>query len=78
MNIGKAYAIFRQLDSKEYTLKEKGFAIHQVLDLATHNGITKVELLNALRWLWNLCFEIEQRANFTVIDGGKGKGAEKE
>lgn len=53
MNKGKACAIFRNLTSDEYSISEKALAIHTVLQMETINGITKVELCNALKWLWN-------------------------
>ena len=58
MSRGKACAIFRDLLSDQYTLNEKGLAIYTVLSLETMNSITKVELANALRWLWNEHFEL--------------------
>jgi len=50
MNIGKAVAIFKQIKNKEYTDTEKLCAISAVLDMSTHNGITKDEILTAFRW----------------------------
>lgn len=53
MNIGKAFAVFQQIDSKKYTKDEKHEAIQQVLDAATINGITKKQVLNVVSWLFN-------------------------
>jgi hypothetical protein len=58
MNKGEAYRIFRNLTSDEYTFQEKGTAIYIILHLETMNGITKVELVNALLWLWSQNFEV--------------------
>ena len=41
MNFTKAFAVFMQIDSKEFTKDEKYEAIQQVLDAATINSITK-------------------------------------
>ena len=41
MNFTKAFAVFMQIDSKEFTEDEKYEAIQQVLDAATINSITK-------------------------------------
>lgn len=53
MNIGKAFAVFQQIDSKKYTKDEKYEAIQQVINAATINGITKREVLNVVEWLFN-------------------------
>ena len=53
MNIGKACAVFEQIDSERYTDDEKLTAIEMVLDMPTHNGITKDTILDAFRWLYN-------------------------
>lgn len=53
MNIGKAFAVFQQIDSKKYTKDEKYEAIQQVINTATINGITKREVLNVVEWLFN-------------------------
>ena len=56
MNIGRAWAIFKKIDSDEYTDEEKGFAIRMVMDMETINSITKEDMRNVTRWLWNRCF----------------------
>ena len=53
----KAWIILKNIDSDEYTVEEKGFAIKLILDIETHNSVTKAMLINALRWLWNEHFE---------------------
>lgn len=53
MNIGTACAIFKQLDSDKYTYQEKERAIYIVINMETHNGITKCDLLKALKYMWN-------------------------
>lgn len=53
MNIGKAFAVFQQIDSKKYTKNEKYEAIQQVINAPTINGITKREVLNVVEWLFN-------------------------
>ena len=59
MNIGEAYRIFHDIDSDKYTVEEKGLAIKLILDMETHNSVTKEMLIKALRWLWNEHFEWE-------------------
>lgn len=56
MNLGKACAIFKQLEKDEYTDAEKIEAIRMVLDMETHNSITKLDFMCALAWLWNFTY----------------------
>ena len=53
MNIGKAFAIFKNINSDKYTYYEKVEAIELVLQAETHNSITKSEFKEAFKWLWN-------------------------
>lgn len=50
MNIGEATAIFCNIYLSDSTVEEKRGAIKTVLDMETHNGITKQEIINALDW----------------------------
>ena len=59
MNIGKACAVFEQIESDKYSEDEKLRAIWAVLDMPTHNGITKGTILEAFRWLFNYTINIE-------------------
>lgn len=52
MNMWKAVAIFQNIYNSEVTTEEKKLAIKTVLDMETHNSITKQEILNALDWLY--------------------------
>ena len=60
MRFGKAYAIFANIESPDYTDEEKGAAILQILKMETHNSVTKASMLKALRWLLELSFDIEE------------------
>lgn len=51
MNIGRACGIFKNING-DYSDEEKLEAIRLVIDMETHNGITKVNMLCALNWLW--------------------------
>ena len=53
MNNGKAMAIFRQINDDRFTVDEKREAIRIVLDMETHNSITKKDYRNAINWLFN-------------------------
>lgn len=58
MPIGQAYMILDNINSDKYTVDEKVLAIRAILDMATHNGVTKAVLLKALDWLWNEHYEL--------------------
>lgn len=58
MKIGQAYKILDNINSDEYTVDEKAMAIREILDMETHNGVTKAVLLKALDWLWNEHYEL--------------------
>ena len=60
MNIGRAQAIFMQLDSDKYSENEKAMAIYQVMNMPTHNGINKDRMLDAIRYLWHRHYEFVQ------------------
>lgn len=60
MNIARAWAIFADIDSKEYSTEEKGLAIIQVCNAATHNSITKAMMLRVIWWLLNLAFNVPE------------------
>ena len=59
MNIGKARAIFDNIENASESAEEKGMAIHIVMNMGTHNSVTKASMLKVIRWLWNLAFELK-------------------
>lgn len=59
MNIGKACAVFNQIESDKYSDDEKLRAIWAVLDMPTHNAITKDKIIAAFRWLFEYAIEID-------------------
>ena len=56
----RSLLVWQNIDSPFFTDEEKGEAIRHVLDLATHNGIKKDDILNACEYLWNKVFEVEK------------------
>lgn len=58
MNFGQAYKILDNIDSEEYTENEKAMSIRVILDMETHNGVTKPVLFKAMNWLWNEHYEL--------------------
>ena len=61
INIGKAQVVFQQIKSDKYSDDEKLRAIWAVLDMPTHNGVTKDTILEAFRWLFDYAIETEER-----------------
>lgn len=57
MKIGEAWLVFNNINTDKYTDEEKGEAIKMIADMETHNSVTKVKMLGAIKYLWNLCFE---------------------
>ena len=57
MQISEAWNIFKHIDDVRFTLYDKGRAIQIVMDAATHNSITKDDMLRVIRWLWQYVFE---------------------
>lgn len=57
MSYTDACIIFKKIDSPDVADELKGAAIRKILGLETHNGITKTDMLKAIRYLFNLCFE---------------------
>ena len=53
MNIGQATAIFKNIYNSGADDKEKFDAIKTVLNMETHNGITKQEIINVLDYVIN-------------------------
>ncbi len=60
MNIKEAYYIFQNIECDGYTDEEKGEAIMDVLQMVTHNGITKKQMLKVIWWLLGFVFEIPE------------------
>ena len=59
MKIGYARAVFEDINSDKYSECEKAMAIYRVINMETHNSVTKASMLEAIRWLWDRHFEIE-------------------
>ena len=58
MELGKAVAIIKNIDSEEYTTREKGTAILTVMEMETKNSITKDDMQKVIMWLLDMAFEI--------------------
>lgn len=62
MRIGIACAIFENIDSEAFSDIEKAGAIHDALEMPTHNSITKEAMIDVIKWLWNQLYEWEDEA----------------
>lgn len=60
MNNGNAMAIFRQIESEAYSDNEKGEAIYHVLNMETHNSVTKDMCFSVIKYLFELSFDVER------------------
>lgn len=60
MNIGKSIAICLQIENENYTEEEKALAIYNLLQMPTHNGITKDSLLKIILYMFNQLYEITE------------------
>lgn len=58
MNIGRARAIFDNIENATESIEEKYWAIRMVLDLETHNSVTKASMLKVMNWMWNQSCEL--------------------
>lgn len=57
MNHGLACAIFRNIHKSVWTDEDKGMAIKTVLEMETHNSISKADMLKVIKYLWDMIFE---------------------
>ena len=62
MTKGRALAIFENIENATVSIEEKGLAIYIVVNMATHNSVTKASMLKVIRWLLDRAFEIRQEA----------------
>lgn len=62
MTKGRALAIFENIENASVSIEEKGLAIYIVMNMATHNSVTKASMLKVIRWLLDRAFEIKQEA----------------
>ena len=58
MTLGRALAIFESIEEADESTEEKALAIYKVLNMETHNGVTKRGMLKVIAWLWNQKFEL--------------------
>lgn len=59
MSLGRARAIFDDINRPGLTDIERGEAIKVVMEMETHNSVTKAAMLEVIRYLWNMIFQME-------------------
>ncbi len=59
MSLGRARAIFDDINRPGLTDIERGEAIKAVMEMETHNSVTKAAMLGVIRYLWNMIFQME-------------------
>lgn len=60
MSLGTACVIFQNIDNSDISTEEKAVAIFKIINMETHNSITKAAMLKAIRWLLELSFDIRE------------------
>ena len=53
-------AICHEINSDKYSDEDKAFAVYQVMNMTTHMSISKEKMIEIIKWLWNLSFEVEE------------------
>lgn len=69
MRIDTAREIFVQINSKKYTDAEKRMAILEVLQMPTHNSISKAAMLEVIGYLWGVAFDIPEETKRRLRNG---------
>ena len=59
MTLGRALAIFESIEEADESTEGKALAIYKVLNMETHNGVTKRSMLKVIAWLWDKLFELK-------------------
>ena len=60
MRISRQVAIFNNIESDKFSDEEKALAIYDVMNMPTHNGVTKASAFKVIDYLWNMLFEMEE------------------
>lgn len=60
MGYMEMYEVLIDINNDEITDEEKGAAVMKMLNMATHNSITKAMMLNIIDYLFNMVFDVEE------------------
>ena len=61
MTKAKAVKIFKNINSEENSILDKGIAIFEVKEMETFNSITKDEMMDVVRFLYPYFFKVVTR-----------------
>lgn len=64
MTLRYALEIFNNIDRPDENKLDKvlkGLAIHRVLNMPTHNSVTKDAMLKVIDWLWHQAFGFDEK-----------------
>lgn len=61
-----AFKIFNDIKSNEYTDTEKAAAIYIIMQMPTHNSINKDKMVDAINYLWNELYYLEEEVTGNV------------
>ena len=60
MGYMKMYEVLMDINNDGITDEEKGAAVLKMLNMETHNSITKAMMLNTIDYLFNMVFDVEE------------------
>lgn len=60
MSYSKAIKVLNNIEYEDYEEEIIVSAIYKILKMATINAVTKDALVNAVKWLFNRCYEIKR------------------
>ena len=73
MSIGRDVAVFMNIESPDYSDEEKAYSIWKVVEMPTHNGISKRCFLEVIWWLLRQAFDVPEGARGPYhMRGGRG------
>lgn len=58
MGIGEAYVICKNIKDCQKPDDDKGLAIYIMMNMESHNGMSKYELIEVIRYLHGMCFDV--------------------
>ena len=69
MNASEALTIFENIESPDYEDGQKGMAVKTVLEMATHNSVSKSAMVKVIRWMLPLCFVVHNDSGNKDAEG---------
>ena len=60
MNVGEAIGIFSNIESENYTHKQKAEAIYIVMFQGRTKDVRKEAMGDVIKWLWKRCFRVRK------------------